>query len=578
VAKAALTQEQLNELELHYERCAKEFPYYAEHCLKVQTEDSRLIPFKLNEVQLLLEEIWKDITDSGRVVRMYVLKARREGISTWATGKIFHRTSVWPNKNAVLVTHEPAATEFLFEMQKRYYQHLPSEFKPVTKKNNAKMIQFNNEEGTGLDSAIRVGTAGVKDFGSGQGIHFLHLSEFAKFPMENQKDLFISLAQPVPREKNTAVIIESTAKGLGGEFYNGFYNSRYVYEIYLDEHHEAKWRVKINENADENNEYSAVFIPWFVFKRYKMTPPDGFKRTEEEEKLVLTYNLEDDQLYWYRWVLANKCNGDKNKRDQEYPPNAKAAFIGSGTPAFDIGRVMFLKDRCVKPLARYDCLLEIGQFTANADGPFKVWEEPVAGRPYVISADVAEGLSHGDFDSIDVIDHTTNVQVAHFHGKMSPSQFATLLFHVGMRYNNGWIVPEKNNHGQTVIERLIEMEYPYIYVETVPDFPNKPRKRFGWVTSKKSRDLILDNLVEMVSQEGCGVRCSETFDEMLNFKVQQDGKRGADPGTFDDRVISIAIGFYVAKNLPYAVSAGFNTRVNKTGLFGRKKPSSAGWT
>lgn len=578
MAQAALTLEEQQELEEHYRRCATDFPYYAKNCLKVQTEDSRLIPFELNEVQLLMEEIWQDIVDSGRMVRIYVLKARREGISTWATGKIFHRTSTWENKNAVLVTHEPAATEFLFEMQKRYYQHLPPEFKPQTKKNNARILQFNNEQGTGLDSAIRVGTAGVKDFGSGQGIHFLHLSEYAKFPMENQKDLFTSLAQPVPREKNTAVIIESTAKGLGGEFYHGFYKARYLYEIYLDENHQARWRVTINENADENNEYSAVFIPWFVFKRYRMPLPEGFQRTEEEEKLVLTYNLDDEQLYWYRWVLANKCNGDKNTRDQEYPPTAKAAFIGSGTPAFDIQRVLFLKERCIKPIARYNCLLEIGQFTASESGEIKVWEEPVAGRPYLLSADVAEGLEHGDFDSIDVIDHTTGIQVAHYHGKMAPSMFANLLYHLGTRYNSGWIVPEKNNHGQTVIERLVELDYPYLYVETVPDFPNKPRKRFGWVTSKKSRDLILDHLVEAISKEDCGIMCPETYDELLNFKIQPDGKREADPGTHDDRVISIAIGLYVAKMLPYAVVTGTNTRVSKFGMFGRKKPSAKGWT
>jgi hypothetical protein len=573
-----MTPEQQRELDIHCMNCLRDFAYYAKFNLKVQTEDSQLLPFVLNEVQTILEEIWADTVRSGRMVRFYILKARREGISTWATGKFFHKTSCFRHKNAVLVTHEPPATEFLFEMQKRYLNHLPREFKPHTKKNNARMIHFDDEMGEGLDSAIRVGTAGVKDFGSGQGIHYLHLSEFAKFPAENQRDLFISLAQPVPREKETAVIIESTAKGLGGEFYNGFYNARFVYEVYQNENGVAKWRMTINENADPTNEYSAIFIPWFVFRKYRMAPPADFKRTPEEEQYALTYNLTDDQLYWYRWVLANKCNGDKNKRDQEYPPNAKSAFIGSGTPAFDVGRVMYLKEQCTKPLARYDCLLDIGQFVANADGPFQVWEEPQAGRSYVISCDVAEGLEHGDFSSIDVFDHTTLVQVAHWHGKMEPFQLAILLNWIGKRYNGGWIVPERNNHGITVVEKLIDLEYSYVYVETVDDFPNRPRKRFGWVTTKKSRDLILDNLVRVVTEENPGIRCPDTFEELLNFKVQPDGKREADPGTYDDRVMSIAIGYYTMKHLPYAIP--INTIGMEKGKFisKRNRPSSKAWT
>jgi hypothetical protein len=38
---------------------------------------------------------------------------------------------------------------------------------------------------------------------------------------------------------------------------------------------------------------------------------------------------------------------------------------------------------------------------------------------------------------------------------------------------------------------------------------------------------------------------------MLNFKRQSDGKIEADPGSFDDRVIDMAIGRYTMKSLPY---------------------------
>ncbi len=90
------------------------------------------------------------------------------------------------------------------------------------------MLEFNTKAGDGLDSAIRVGTAGKSDFGSAQLIHYLHLSEVSKWPTENQSTLLISLLQCVPKEKDTAVVYESTAKGIGGEFYNGFWACKYV--------------------------------------------------------------------------------------------------------------------------------------------------------------------------------------------------------------------------------------------------------------------------------------------------------------------------------------------------------------
>lgn len=568
-------------LERHYTRCFSDYAYYSANNLKVQTESSTLEPFTLHEVQLLLEEIWADIEASGRLVRLYILKARRQGVSTWATGRFFWLTSCRPNKNTVLVAHEPTATEYLFGMQQRYLLNLPPEFQPQTLKNNSRALLFNNEKGTGLDSAIRCGTAGVKDFGSGQRIDHLHLSELPKFPAENQADLLISMFQTVPQKPGTAIIIEGTAKGIGGEFYKGFWACRYVYEIYLDEDHKPAWRMTINPTADPSNEYGSIFIPWFAFKEYRMPVDEDFVRTGEEEGWVKTFNLCDEQLAWYRWVLSNKCKGDLNKRNQEYPFTARGAFIGSGTPAFNVDRILFLKERCPQPIARYECLIASGQWVANPQGRLLVWEEPVPGRPYVVSADVAEGLAHGDFDSADVIDHMTGKQVAHFHGKMSPFDYAKLLKFLGQRYNDAWLVPERNNHGITVVEVLEDEEYPNLAFESVPDPPHKARKRNGFVTSVKSRKLILDILIEVTMQEDCGIQCADTFEEMLNFKIQDDGKMEADPGSHDDRVMSMAIAMYHVKLLDYAVPSRrpwLHGRGRKNALAGTRKPDPKGWT
>ena len=209
------TQEQLDN---HYRECYTNYAYYAKHNLKIKTKQGTLVPFILNQVQVLLEDIEADMVAQGRLIRYFVLKARQFGISTSKTGKYFFKTSTKKHKSAVIVTHEPAATRNLFDMQKRYYKHLEPEFKPEIKYNNVKMLQFDKDDGSGLDSSISVATAGVKDFGSSQTIHYLHLSELSKWPRGNEDDLLTSLYQCVPDEPETAIVVESTAKGVGGAF------------------------------------------------------------------------------------------------------------------------------------------------------------------------------------------------------------------------------------------------------------------------------------------------------------------------------------------------------------------------
>jgi len=588
------TPEQQAVLDAHFLRCNYDFPYFALTNIKIQDEHNELVPFTLNDEQVILEEIWTDIIKSGHLVRLYVLKGRKQGCSTWFTarglwmitsrGKFRRNESgqvifagLVKNQNACIIAHDPKTTAYLYEMYKRMDGNVEPELQQDKLKCNGYMIHYQNEKGTGLDSMVMLGSADTKDFGSGMTLTIRHCSELAKYPPENVKSLLTSLDNAMPNTKNTAVLNESTAKGLGGAFHEGFIGCRYIYEAYQDENQNAKWRKRVNEDADPLNEYSSVFLPWYIARKYRMKPPEGFKRTVEEEEWVKKYNLSDEQITWYRWALPNRCGGDKAIRQQEYPFTAREAFLASGTPSFDIPRLMHFRGLCTPPIARYDCLLSGGQFVAKQDGMLKVWAEPERGRAYLISADVSEGLEHGDFDSASVLDHMTGEQVAHFHGKMTPYEYAHLLFWLGKRYNEAWLVPERNNHGISVIQELSRLEYPNLYIEVIVEPPNKPRKRWGWQTSEKSRAMILDNLKQVLMDEDPGIRCAETYDEMMNFKRQKDGKEEADSGTFDDRVMEIAIGKHCLKTLPCVVVPTTRAAAGRGGVRTQKTPSKRAW-
>ncbi len=536
-------QTQITDQELEY---ATDFSIYAPEVLKIQTMEGTLVPFQLNEVQDVLQDIIADIETKGHLIRLLILKARREGVSTWTTGRFYWKTSTDFNRYGMIITHEPEATEFLFNMTKRYHLHNP--WKPQDKYNNKRILEFNNEEGTGLDSAIRVGTAGKEDFGSGQLIHFCHFSELAKYPTHSINALMTSVLQCIPDDFGTEIIMESTAKGIGGEFYERFWGARYRYHIYLKDGVPA-FRVEINEQADPYNIYCAIFIPWFVFKKYEMDIPEGFKRTTEEEEMVKLYGLTDRKLQWRRWAIQNKCNGNVETFKQEYPSNPEEAFLSSGTPVFDVKKLLLLKKYAEAPKKRYECQISSGQWLSTEGGRLKVWAEPIQGKSYIIGADVAEGLEKGDFSCADVIDHLTGEQVAQWHGKIDPDQFGQLLIWLGVRYNYAWIVPERNNHGLAVVTRIIEKKYRRTWSEKIIEPPNRPRTRYGWVTSKKSKPVIVDNLNAELRDDMHGLKCQETFDEMMTFKQAENGKLEAEEGRFDDRVLSIAIAKYARTKL-----------------------------
>ena len=54
-------------------------------------------------------------------------------------------------------------------------------------------------------------------------------------------------------------------------------------------------------------------------------------------------------------------------------------------------------------------------------------------------------------------------QVAEYRGKPTTDLFARILYDAGREYGDAMLVMENNNIGFSVLEKLIEAEYPNIY-------------------------------------------------------------------------------------------------------------------
>jgi hypothetical protein len=74
-------------------------------------------------------------------------KARQLGISTYVSGRFFHRCLFEPGLRTFILGHERRASTNLFEMVKRFYEHLPVDVRPATGTFNSETLLFNNDSG-----------------------------------------------------------------------------------------------------------------------------------------------------------------------------------------------------------------------------------------------------------------------------------------------------------------------------------------------------------------------------------------------------------------------------------------------
>ena len=509
---------------------------YMACCLRIKDKKGNIVPLKLNKPQARFYEQIQALRKLGLPVRVLVLKARQMGFSTVIGGMLFWDSATSFNAQSLVVAHQDEATNNLFAMSKRYYENLPEPVKPLRKASNGRELEFaaptNAPPGTlGLNSSIRVATAGGRGIGRSFTFKTAHLSEFAFWP-GNKNETLTGVMQAVPNEPETMVAIESTANG-----YDQFKDM-------WDEATEA-W------NRGERDGWCPFFAAWHEMDEYRMTPPPDFRQTEEEEQLAETYGLDDEQLAWRRWSIKVNCGGDINLFRQEYPASPEEAFLASGTCIFDQNAiVLWLEHVREKVIARgryaydYDGQRITGiRWEEASDGEIVLFAEPREGCPYVIGGDTAgdSGGEWSDFFVGQVLDNTTGLQVARLRGRMDEDEYARQMYCLGFTYNKALIGVEINFSTHPVKE-LDRLNYPNLYVREMTDtYTGKLKKAYGWKTDPITRPDLIATLKEVARDNLHLIQDEETLKEMLSFAKNQRGRPEALPGKHDDCVMALGI-------------------------------------
>ena len=512
-----------------------------ERLLWIRTKEGTEVRLKLKPAQVKLYEAVKQQVAAGQPVRIIVLKARQQGISTEISGILFHACATQANRSAMLVAHVAEATANLHQMHLRFFDRLPARLRPMRAASNAIELVFANpskdpEERAkrpGLRSRIRCATAGGKGVGRSDTLQYVHASEYAFWPdgINTKADTLLGILQAVPPTAGTMVFIESTARG-----YDDFYK---------------RWQDAVAGRSD----FVPLFFSWADEPGYRKPVPPGTVWSADELELMDKHRLEPEQMAWRRWCIANNCGGDLDKFHQEYPLTPDEAFLATGACWFDtrilMDRIEQLELTPQKPRwgrfvyekhwdeALQQVTLTGIRFVESERGPVTIWQEPVPGVPYVLGGDTAGQGS--DWFTGYVIDNTNARMCARICQQLDEVGYTEQVFCLGLMYNQALIGLEINF--STYPERMLEaMGYRNLYVREVQDqFTRAPTKVFGWRTDSISRPALVSELRAMVEAHPEVILDVELLRQMLVFVKDKDGRPAALVGEHDDLVMGYGI-------------------------------------
>jgi hypothetical protein len=285
----------------------EDFPLFAAQCLSIRTKGGKTEPLALNTAQRLIHSRLEEQKDEKGWVRALILKGRQQGASTYVAGRFYHRTSLYGGTNTYILAHEQTASDNLFGIVDRYQRHNP--VAPHIGTSNVKELVFDK-----LDSSYVVATAGQKAGGRSRSISLFHGSEVAFW--SNAADHFASSVQAVPLLEGTEVILESTANGPGGEFYE-------------------RWQ----DAEAGRGDYIAIFVPWFVSPEYSREPETGFELLSDAEEGAMSeaeyaeaFGLSLAQMAWRRAKIMELRSESLFR--QEYPSTAAEAWVTAAHEPF----------------------------------------------------------------------------------------------------------------------------------------------------------------------------------------------------------------------------------------------------
>jgi hypothetical protein len=517
----------------------------------------REVPFIYNHDQILVSEKKKELHKQGKPVRLWILKARRAGISLLES--VENYAYAYGNNNArcgVLAHLEDRAKEILQNF--RVFDDSLKRFHPDLVQDKSKDSVFGLKFARS-NSQILIATAENPIKVRGDGLHRLQITEGAHF-YNKFHNVMKEVGPVVPALRGSQIVIETTGSLIGSEPYEHWFE------------------------ADQGrNEYIAMFLCWlddparaipFENERHKHEIFEKIAHYEPRlAELNKFYKLTPEQIH-ASWLMFHlQAENDFNYFCREWPYSKEMAWSAGGDSYF--GNYEIAKARPEKPIGIYEFdntrrifkdpgdLRRIEKADDYSILPnLKIWALPKKGARYIIGSDSSYGDAGSDYSAGYLIDMTNREMMASYHGLLRPDEAAHIIVSLCRLYNNALAAPETNpaGGGYEALNCIQRLGYHNIYSWRRRD-GNKgieSARAIGWWTNSWSRPLMLGELRKIfidcvrdrVPDAGM-FRDEPLIREMRTFGMRPDGTPGANANCKDDRVIACAIAHQAANDETY---------------------------
>ncbi len=517
----------------------------------------------MNAYQQDINEVHQYCKQNDLPCRIIGLKPRQKGSSTFFSNLLYTDVRA-PDGNssevsACVMGGQYSQVDNLWQIINRYESYDTFEWGNKFQINSLEAVCSNG-------GRIVKETAGDFDAARSGTFQWLLTTETARWRDEgvaNAHKVLQGAMACVPDLPGTVVVLESTANGSSGAYYDFWQRA-----VSLEQFKKGK----------RGNGFVRVFRAWFEFPD-SVIPLTSEQHAEiadslneDEKSLINDYGCSIENIAYRRNKIEGECGGDVDLFEQEYPRTAATAFLLSGRRRFNKIGIEWQKKRLTNSSAIEGNIELINDNGADRtvwrnaqdenDVEFVQWEKPIPDKKYLVAIDTMTGASQAM--GLDPDNHSVLcLRKGYFDAKgWHPTRVAARLFspckwdidvleHAVYRlshyYGRCMIVPEINND-RGLIELLKLRRGIKIYRRRVTNKKTgKISDAYGWQTNVHTRRNIEDVVARAIREwdqdgEGVNVECPHIISELETFIVNEKGKAEAADGAHDDDVIALGIG------------------------------------
>lgn len=539
-----------------------------------------------NQLQRDIAEAYDWCMRMGIPCRLIILKPRQVGCSTFVGELCYHHMRRFRSKMLIMSdTTKRALT--VWEMFRNIQSHDDYSWNSHITKDNLETIEVtfpDSEKGS-----VRHDTAMDAKAGTSDTIQIGWWTEVARYLKVDGRDKKVMMTSLISlaNEPNTVGIVESTAEGSAGFFFETWHGAVSLAD-----------RKAHKKDPDGHlivgNGWIKIFAPWHAFDGHQLrnTPENQqYFKPEldlEEARGVDIYGWNEAQLAWRRFTLALACQGDVRNLHQDFPSDPDECFLASGRQRFNQKGLIAMEKAAMEnhhkawkgTLAmRGDEVVPRKEDESDEYPWLWVDEEPKPGYSYIgfldpMTGEQSKGSQFADAHAVGIFRagrHEKNVYIppklvavidvengCRWDDEVLAPRIAMLLKY----YGDCMIVPETGGN-LNILGELKKLGL-LIYEREVMDalYDGRKTKIAGWQTNTKTRPFLVSavaNYVREYSTDNPSITINylPMIRQLQNFIVNEDGKSEARFGTHDDFVLGPGLALYnleLAQPMPFPAS------------------------